>query len=178
MNIVRVLVAVAALLVAGCAAGGKSAENVAPYELGSDYVMAGYAVADSLEANLRFPIAKNQPIIVASFVSVDNLTQTSTFGRMMAEHVASRLAQKGYSVIELKLRQNSLFIQEGKGEFMLSRDIREISRSHNAGAVVVGTYGDTREKTYVAARFVRTDDSLILSSCDYAVRKTLSPIDR
>ena len=162
---------------AGCAAQSQDAGPSKAYELGSDYVLAGYAVADSLESNLRLPVSKEQPIIIASFVSVDNLTQTSTFGRMMAEHVGSRLAQKGYHVVELKLRQNSLFIQEGKGEFMLSRDVKEISRVHNAGAVVVGTYGDTREKTYVAARIVRTDDSMIISSCDYSVRKAPSPID-
>ncbi len=173
---------------AACAPRQSSDAQGTPYELGSDYVEAGYAIADKLDSNLRLPISKDQPIIVASFVNVNNLTESSTFGRMIAEHVGSRLSQRGYHVVELKLRQNSLFVQEGKGEFMLSRDVREISRMHNAATVVVGTYAVVRsnvsgqsapqEKIYVATRIVRADDSMVLSSCDYSVVNSpvISPV--
>ena len=159
-----------------------------PYELGSDYVEAGYAIANDLDANLRLPLSKDQPIIVASFVNVNNLSESSSFGRMIAEHVGSRLSQRGYKIVELKLRQSSIFMQEGKGEFMLRRDVKEISRMHNAAAVVVGTYASVRssaarhstvhEKIYISSRIVRSDDSTIISSCDYSVQNTpiVSPV--
>lgn len=171
MNMLRCLTLLLAL--AGCAA--PVSDPPPPYALGDDLVAAGYAIADSLEKNLKTDLSKDQPLIVASFVSVDNLTQSSTFGRMLAEHVASRLSQKGYRIVELRLRQTSVFIKEGKGEFMLSRDVREIGREHDAAAVVVGAYGEVADRTYASARIVGAQDSVVLSSCDYSVSKRRAP---
>jgi TolB-like protein len=69
----------------------------------------------------------------------------------------------------MKLRQNSIFISEGKGEFMLSRDLREISRTHGASAVVVGTYADGGDRMYVSARIVRPADNVVIAATDVGV---------
>ena len=106
----------------------------------TDLVAVSYGIVDNLEKNLKVPISPDDKIIVASFVDINNLTSSSPFGRIMAEQVGSRLAQKGYKVIEMKLRQSSVFVEEGKGEFLLSRDLKDISLNHKASAVVVGTY--------------------------------------
>lgn len=141
-------------------------------------VNASYAIASSLENNLSMPIPQDAPIIVASFVDVSDLTKSSAFGRIMSEQIGSRLAQKGYRVIEMKLRQNSIFVDpENKGEFLLSRNIKDISKTHKASIVVVGTYayapGHLRQprhdKVYVSARMVDPTDSVIMSSCDYGL---------
>lgn len=75
----------------------------------------------------------------------------------------------GYTVAELKLR-NSILIEEGKGEFILSRDVREISRSRGAQAVIAGTYAVGADSVYVNVRLIRASDSKILSAYDYALR--------
>ena len=69
-------------------------------------------------------------------------------------------------MVEIKMR-NNIFIKEGAGEFALSRSIREISQSHNAAAVIVGTYAVARQSVFVQARLIRAIDNLILSSYDY-----------
>ena len=86
---------------------------------------------------------------MASFVNVNNLEESSSFGRIIAEQITSRFTQLGHKVIELKLRQNSIFIKEGQGEFILSRDVHELSKTYNASAVVVGTYADGGDRLYV-----------------------------
>lgn len=126
----------------------------------------GYSIADNLVNNLSQKINSNDQIIVSSFVNVNNLEQSSTFGRIIAEQVASRLSQNGYKIIELKLRQNSIFIQEGKGEFMLSRNLKDLSRTYNASAIVVGTYGDGYDRIYVTSRIVNPNDNTIIASAD------------
>lgn len=108
-----------------------------------------------------------QPILVASFVNIDNVLQSSTFGRMIAEQIGSRLVQRHYKVVELKMRTGSIFVQEKTGELLLSRQLRQISIQHNAYAVVVGTYGASKEIVYVTAKLVRAEDNVILSSYDY-----------
>ena len=108
---------VTALALNGCSQPSHQAVNGFSYQRNLDIslVDVSYAIVEKLEGNLKAPISPNDTIIVASFVDVNNLTVSSPFGRIMAEQVGSRLAQKGYKVIELKLRQNSIFIEKEKG---------------------------------------------------------------
>ncbi len=143
-------------------------QNASTSEKGwyGNVIHASYNIVNKLENNLKQPISQNDLIIVASFVDVSNLTESTPFGRIMAEQVGSSFAQKGYKVIEMKLRQNSIFMQEKKGEFLLSRHIKDISITHKASVVVVGTYAKANDKVYVSARMVNPVDSIIMSSCD------------
>lgn len=166
----RCILAVCVLVwITGCSA--KS--NIVQYE-NRNLVSASYHIADALENNLKLRISPNESLLVASFVNVNNLEQSSTFGRIVSEQIASRFAQNGYKIIEMKLRQKSIFIEKEKGEFLLSRDLREVGESHNSPAVVVGTYAQGYNSIYVSARIVRTSDSEVIASCDYAI--TMSPI--
>jgi TolB-like protein len=135
-------------------------------------VAASYYIADTLENNLMQPISPTEALLVATFVNVNNLEQSSTFGRIISEQIASRFAQKGYRIIEMKLRQTAVFVEEGKGEFLLSRDLRAISKEHNCPAVIVGTYAEGFRTLYVSARVVRTSDGVVIASSDYGM-----PID-
>jgi TolB-like protein len=163
-----ILVFIAAFVLVGCA---QPTVTKYSYQKKGDVnlVSVSYAIVDKLENNLKTPISPDNPIIVASFVDINDLKASSPFGRMIAEQVGSRFAQKGYKVIEMKLRQNSVFVEEGRGEFLLSRDLKLISLNHDASAVVVGTYACSRDKIYVSSRIVNPEDSVILSSIDYGI---------
>ena len=162
------VVAVSLYLVMGCASQQTPAGVV--YGDGN-LVAVSYTIADKLAAAEWFSqlIGPSDPLVVASFVSVNNLEESSSFGRMLSEQIASRLSQRGLKVIELKLRQDSIFIQEGNGEFLLSRDIRELSKTYNAAAVVVGTYAEGVDRLYVSARILRPADNLIISTYDVGI---------
>lgn len=134
-----------------------------------DLVAVSYTIVNKLENNLKAPLSPDDTIIVASFVDINNLNLSSTFGRIMAEQVGSRLAQKGYRVKEMKLRQQSVFVEERKGEFLLSRDLKNISVNNDASAVVVGTYASSYDAIYVSTRLVNPSNGIVLSSFDYAV---------
>lgn len=142
-----------------------------------DLVKASYIAADSLlkeaERHSKDSIKMaqfdlNKTILVASFVNIDDMQMSSTFGRIVAEQIGSRVSQQGYKVIEMKLR-NSVFVQEQTGELLLSREILEISLNHDAHAVIVGTYAEGKEKVYVTAKLIRASDAVILASHDYSL---------
>ena len=105
-------------------------------------------------------------VIVASFADVDNLTQSSTVGRLLGDIVGSRLSQQGFTVVDIRTRQDSIFIQEQGGEFVLSRDVRALSKANNAACVVAGTFGRLGKSTVVSVRMIRASDNVILSSAD------------
>lgn len=160
-----IFVLIVAIALIGCAQPKTSVNNTSYQRNGEpNLVQVSHVIVSELENNLKAPISSDDTIIVASFVDVNNLNESSTFGRIMAEQVGSRLAQKGYKVIEMKLRQNSVFVQQEMGEFLLSRDLKDISRNHNASAVVVGTYGNSKNKVYVSVRIVDPKNSVILAS--------------
>jgi TolB-like protein len=154
------------LMMIGCVAQ-QSATRADQWN--GNLVPVGYSMADTLADNVTHALGPADTLIIASFVNVNNLEQSSSFGRIIAEQIASRFAQRGQRVIELKLRQNSIFISEGKGEFMLSRDLREISRTHNASAIVVGTYADGGDRIYISARIVRPTDSIVIAATDVGI---------
>ena len=116
-------------------------------------------------------IDRDKPIIATSLVNVDNLEASSSLGRIITEQLASRLTLQGYRMIEMKLRK-AVFIKQGAGEFMLSREVRNISQNHDAQAVVVGSYAVGQERVYITVRIVRTPDSAIIASHDYTLPLT------
>lgn len=141
---------------------------------GSDYDIMGanYNAVDSLLRKLPVELPKDSPILVASFVNLDDLTESSTFGRVVSEQVASRLKQKGYTTIEMKLR-TTVFIKKGSGEFLLSRELSNIGSKHRAQVAVVGSYAAARDRVYLTVRVVNVSDSRILSAYDYHLPMSL-----
>jgi len=122
--------------------------------------------------NLITPLSYDKPLIAASFANIDDLTLSSTFGRMASEVVSAGMTDIGLKVIEVKMR-DSLFIKQGAGEFMLSRQIQNISQAHNAQAVLLGTYAIGGNNLYVNIRLVRSADNIVIGSHDFQL-----PINR
>ena len=132
-----------------------------------DIIDISYMAADVLIKNLSVYISKATPIVVTSFANINNLEESSTLGRLLAEQMASRMSQKRYSVVEIKLGQDSLFVKERTGEFILSRKLDNISTQFNASYVIAGTYSVGGASVYVSTRIVRVSDNLIVSSSDF-----------
>ncbi len=134
----------------------------------SDLLESSYAAADSLGRGLRFRgLSPDESILTASFVNIDNLTESSTLGRIVSEQIASRLAQHGFKIVEVKLRQESIFIEEGKGEFLLSREVTSLGETRGAKAVLVGTYAVSRNFIFISVRVVRTEGNSVVAGYDY-----------
>lgn len=164
---VRAFVAVSlTLLLLGCA---QEPVNVVNNRIDdSDIVAASYVAADSLLEQVPYLRDAQQPLLTATFVNVNSLENSSPLGRIVSEQVSSRFAQRGFTMVEMKLR-NNIFIQQNAGEFALSRSVQELSQAHNAAAVIAGTYAVGRRSVYINARLIRAADNLILAAYDYTL---------
>lgn len=159
----------AVLLVAGLA--GACAQLPPQQPLGNravdvDLVTNSYQATERLVGGSQQPLAMDRPILVASLVNVANLEQSSNLGRIISEQMASRLTQLGYNTKEMKLR-GSFLIRQGGGEFVLSREMKEISRQQQAQAVMTGVYAVASTAVYVTVRLIRAEDGLVLASHDF-----------
>jgi TolB-like protein len=152
-------------------AGKPAFEPATSGAVASSPLFASYSAADALLRNLgHFPDLR-KPILVATLVNINDLQASSGFGRMSAEQIGARLANSGLPVAEIKLR-DSILVQEGKGELMLSRDARALAHSRGAQALVVGTYATGHDAVYVNVRMVSASDGRVLSAVDYVVPMT------
>lgn len=136
----------------------------------TDLIKSSYQIADALIEQLDpQDFGDDSPVVVASFVSIDNLEKSSTFGRVLAEYIGSRFVQNGFKVVELKLR-DTVYIKQDGGEFLLSREVKNLSAEHEVNALVVGTYSIGSDTVYVAARVVDPADATILATYDYSLK--------
>jgi len=136
------------------------------YDMDTDLIESSYKAADHLAISLPHLSSQNYTVIAASFVNINNLEESSGFGRTVSEYITSRLSQHGFKVKEMKLK-NSLFIQKKVGEFILSREIKEISLEHNAGMLLTGTYSVAEDAVYISARMLNPHDAAILAAYEY-----------
>ncbi len=172
MAIVILTITVFTLGLSGCASysGGSTSYSGGSTSSNSrqdvDIVALSYEAADRLMAQAGPSIDRSRTIVAASFANIDNLDDSSSFGRIVSQQLASRFTQKGYRVTEMLLR-NNIYIKEREGEFLLSRALKNISAQHNVQAVIVGTYAIAANNVYVVAKIVRATDSTVLSSHDY-----------
>jgi len=118
-------------------------------------------LADQLERNSDKKYFTNA-VMVTSFLSLDNLTQTNSLGRLLAESLIHELQVRRWKVIDARLVKD--IIINNKGEFALSRDIKNIKDSYNVSGVVTGTYTITDSSVIVNSKVMDIESGVITSS--------------
>ena len=162
----------AAALLTGCNSAPPAVARVEPtYQEAASAPM----LQNSREAVLKLTegfdmamLSDGGPLLVATVVNVNDLGRSAPLGRTLSEQYASQMAALGFNVKEVKLR-GDIFVKEGAGELLLSREIKDIARNHNASLVLVGTYSAAASYTFVSLKLVRTEDSRIVRGHDYAL---------
>ena len=132
----------------------------------TDLIETNHRAVDALLANA--PLDAQHPVMVATLVHVDRLSESSRLGRIFSEQIAGRMVQRGVRVVELKLR-DSVALQRDQGELLLSREVREVSQSHDAQAVVVGTYAASASALYISLKLVTPAGNAVVAAHNYAV---------
>jgi len=128
-------------------------------------------VQDSLEATIASlatqmmvnkKIDTQKPVIVTSFVRLDQFKTTSEFGRVIGESLIDELSNRGFNLIEFR-GQMSISVNE-KGEYFLSRKPHELKNEAPSTYVVVGTYSRQPGKIILNARVVDNITGKVISS--------------
>jgi TolB-like protein len=100
--------------------------------------------------------------VVNSIVDLNNLAETSAFGRLVGEHLIHELQVRGWPVSDIRLSKN--LIINDSGEFSLSRDLRRLRDLMPAANVVTGTYTATKDGILLNIRVINLETGRIVSS--------------
>jgi len=118
-------------------------------------------MADQIERNVERKSLANT-FLVTSFTNLNKLSETTAFGRLVAENIIHELQVRKWKVFEVRLTKD-LVINE-TGEFSLSRDIKKIKESYKIGGIVTGTYSVAGNHVIVNARVIDIDTGIVASS--------------
>lgn len=110
------------------------------------------------------------PLLITSTQKLDSLTVSGTLGRTIGEIISARASEKGFAVVEAKLR--STLVINTQGEQMLSRELKDIADSHRSKAVIVSSWSAGGKIVYVTIKAVRVDDGVVIGSNSFTL-----PID-
>lgn len=162
---------VAAGVFSSCQSSTYSTYRTAPV-IETNLVEMNHEAGSNLIKDASVELDQSKLIIVASFVNIDDLYDSSSFGRIASQQVATQFTRNGYHVIEMLLRKD-VYIKEHQGEFLLSRRLRDIGTSQNAQAVLVGTYAVGGTHVYVTTKVIDTWNNKTIASYDYKL-----PLDK
>jgi len=155
-------------LVTGCSTGVTRApeptyETVAK----SEFVATNYGAADALISQFGSG-AGGGPLIIATVVNIDALNKSSTLGRLVSEQISARFSQRGFSMVEMKFGSN-VYMRQGEGELVLTREIAEVARVNNAQAVILGSYGVGGSSVYVNMKIVQPGSNHVVAAYDFVL---------
>lgn len=118
-------------------------------------------LADQLERNLDKKYLSS-PVMVTSFLNLNDLTETNGLGRLVSESLIHELQVRRWKVIDARLVKDVII--NNKGEFALSRDIKNIRDSYDVTGIVTGTFSVTGSSVVVNAKVMDIESGVITSS--------------
>ena len=118
-------------------------------------------IADQIDRNVSTE-DRQLPTVFNTIVDLNDLSETSPFGRLVGEHLIHELQVRGWPVSDIRLSKD--LIINGSGEFSLSRDLKRIRELMPAVNVVTGTYTSTRDGVLLNVRVLNLETGRIVSS--------------
>lgn len=118
------------------------------------------SLATQMMSNTKLDTTK--PVIITSFVRLDQLKTTSEFGRVVGESMIDELSNRGFNIIEFR-GQMAISIND-RGEYFLSRKPHEIKKEVPSTYVVVGTYSRQQGSVILNARIIDNITGKVITS--------------
>ena len=104
----------------------------------------------------------NKPVLITSFVRLDNFKKTTEFGRIVSESMINELSNRGFNIIEYR-GQMAVSVNE-RGEYFITRNPYKLKDDIPNTYVVVGTYSRQFGKVMLNARVIDNITGKIISS--------------
>ena len=114
-------------------------------------------------------LKKGDKVVLATVVDINNLDDTTQFGRTITEQVAREFINDGYKVVDVRANLNGIVVGKRKGEFYITRDVEKLANSIKANAIFYGTYSVGKQFVYVNLKLINAKHHIILNSIDYRI---------
>ncbi len=157
------------LLVSSCTQGVRTGGTVSV--IAPDFFGIGENLASQLEMNLRQHAGKGGGLLMTTLVNIDDLYQTSSFGRTLTEALSTRMFRRGFGVVEVR-KTAELMIKNNSGELMLSRNAELLAKELEVQAIVVGTYALTPNSVIINMKMLEVDSQEVVSVAGLEIQRS------
>ena len=103
-----------------------------------------------------------KPVLITSFVRLDEFKKTTEFGRIVSESLINELSNRGFEITEFR-GQMAVSVND-EGEYFISRKPHELKNKIPNTYVVVGTYSRQLGKIMLNARVIDNITGKIITS--------------
>lgn len=104
----------------------------------------------------------NKPVLITSFVRLDQFKKTTEFGRIVSESLINELSNRGFNIIEYR-GQMAVSVND-EGEYFITRKPHNLKDKIPSTYVVVGTYSRQLGKIMLNARVIDNITGKIITS--------------
>ena len=104
----------------------------------------------------------HKPVLITSFVRLDEFKKTTEFGRVVSESLIDELSNRGFNIIEFR-GQLAVSVND-EGEYFITRKTNKLKNKIPNTYVVVGTYSRQYGKVMLNARVIDNVTGKIISS--------------
>jgi TolB-like protein len=137
----------------------------------ANLLQLNFDAADRLirAANLSNRLKNRHRFVITTLADVNDLSESTALGRLISEQITERFVQNHYDVFDARLHSRLMVSDEG--EFVLSRELREIGRAQKAEFLIAGTYAVGETQVYVTLKMLSFVNGKILASQAYSLPK-------
>lgn len=128
-----------------------------------DLMEVSNKISESLEQQKDQFNSDKTRIISTTFVNIEDLYITSTFGRYCSQQLSDELLKKGIEVVEVR-KLNKVVVERRLGEFGLSRESKEIAQKYRANTIMFGLYTVTPNAVLLNVRLVDAETSKVVAA--------------
>ena len=126
------------------------------------------SIAQQLEQNMVMAPLTSK-LMIANFVSLQDLNETSSFGRLASANLMHELQIRNWNIMD-PLFTRDLYIGPS-GEFALSRDPKRLPGSLPSFEIIAGTYQTTTDSIILNVRMVDAHTSSVISTAQVTFPK-------
>ena len=172
--------AVAAMLLQGCAiiGGGPLVSQDTKFRIMTPQVDPGMInkytqfLAEQISRNRDTYNISNNPVAITSFVNLENLKHTNKLGELIADNMIHEMQIRGFNVTDFKAMPA---IQVSNlGDFVRSREARELRTEHNINLVLSGTYTNHGGGVIVNARMINLVNGMVVSTAQANIPREIA----
>lgn len=129
-------------------------------------------LAEQIARNRDTYNVSNNPVAITSFVNLENLKHTNKLGELLADNMIHEMQIRGFSITDFK---SMPAIQVSKmGDFVRSREARELRGEHNINLVLSGTYTNHEGGVIVNARMINIANGMVVSTAQTNIPREIA----
>jgi len=147
-----------------------SHKHMTPVDEAKYLVSTCYDAIDELLDQHPFPEDIDR-VLVSTVVDINDVRSTTMFGRVASECISSRLTQVNKDVIHATVRADNMLVRQ-EGQFLLSREVRNLAMDYNARTALVSTYAVTKHSVILSLKLVSTIEDSTLAGVERVIPRT------